>query len=147
MAEWWQKSESDNWWTPLELFEQLDEEFHFTVDAAASAKNALCDRYYTKRDNGLAQSWKNETVWCNPPYGRMLPKFVEKAHQESFNGATTVLLIPARVDTSYWHDFIFGKAEIRFVRGRLKFEGPLGGGSAPFPAAVVVFRKQRKKKN
>lgn len=146
--QWWQKSESDNWWTPLDLFEQLDDEFHFTVDAAASAKNALCDRYYNKRDNGLAQSWKGETVWCNPPYGTVLAQWVRKGYEESItNGVTSVFLIPARVDTNYWHEYIFGKAEIRFIRGRLKFEGPLGGGSAPFPAAIVIFRPMKNKRS
>lgn len=138
---------STEWWTPLDLFEQLDDEFNFTVDAAASAKNALCDRYFTKRENGIAQSWKGETVWCNPPYGDMIPKFIEKGYEEAINnGVTSVFLIPARVDTRYWHDYIFGKAEIRFIRGRLKFEGPRASGSAPFPAAIVIFRKQKRSK-
>lgn len=80
----------------------------------------------------------NEIVWCNPPYGREIGKWVEKAYKESLEGATVVLLLPARTDTKWFHDYIYGKAEIRFVRGRLKFGD--GKNSAPFPSMVVVFR-------
>ena len=79
-----------------------------------------------------------ETVWCNPPYGREIGKWVEKAYNESLAGVTVVMLLPARTDTKWFHDYIYGKAEIRFVRGRLKFGDSKN--SAPFPSMVIIFR-------
>ena len=72
----------------------------------------------------------------NPPYGRAIKHWVEKAYTESKRGATVVCLIPARTDTAYWHDYCF-KGEVRFLRGRLSFSNK---GTAPFPSAVVIFR-------
>lgn len=134
-------SEKMDWCTPKELFERLDDEFHFTLDAAASDTNAKCKRYYTEDTDGLAQSWAGETVFCNPPYGREIGKWVRKAYQEAQEDVTVVLLIPARTDTSYFHDCILDKAELRFLRGRLRFEDEQGAykWSAPFPSMVVVY--------
>lgn len=127
------------WATPQKLFDDLNEEFHFTLDACANAENHKCERYYTKEQDALKQSWKGETVFCNPPYGKELQKFVKKAAEEVMNqGTTVVLLIPARTDTSYFHDYILGKHEIRFIRGRIKFGGSVH--NAPFPSMVVVMR-------
>lgn len=150
-------SQSNEWSTPREFFDRLNAEFNFTLDAAASVENALCDRFYTIDDDGLNQSWKGERVWCNPPYGREIGKWIAKAATEP--SEVTVMLIPARTDTKAWHQHIFGKAEIRFVPGRLKFSGggqkpeqlerpvsacssdiPKRLNSAPFPSAVVIFR-------
>lgn len=90
-------------------------------------------------EDGLAQSWANETVFMNPPYGRVIGDWIAKAYEESQKGATVVCLIPARTDTRYWHDYVMKAAEIRLVRGRLKFGN--GKNSAPFPSAVVVFQE------
>lgn len=126
--------------TPQKLFDDLDAEFMFTVDVAASPANAKCERFYTEQDDGLSKSWAGEVVFCNPPYGRELPKWVKKAKEESAN-ATIVMLIPARTDSTYWHEYIFGGgAEVRFLRGRLSFEGSTN--KAPFPSAVVIFRRK-----
>lgn len=132
-------SRTDQWATPQDFFDALDAEFHFTLDPCCTHENAKCAKHYTKEDNGLALSWANETVFCNPPYGRELPKWVRKCYDES-ERATVVMLIPARTDTKWFHDYIYGKAEIRFVRGRLKFGNSKN--SAPFPSMVVVFRRQ-----
>lgn len=78
-------------------------------------------------------------TFCNPPYGREIGKWVRKAYEESKKGPTVVMLLPARTDTKWFHDYIYGKAEIRFIRGRLKFGG--GENSAPFPSMVVVFQE------
>lgn len=125
------------------MFNELDAEFHFTLDAASTDDNAKCAEHFTPETDGLEKSWGGHSVFCNPPYGRKLPRWVEKAHRESQKpGTTIVLLIPARTDTSYWHDHIFGHAsEIRFLRGRVHFSD---GNAAPFPSAVVVFRSQGK---
>lgn len=131
-------SKTNEWATPQETYDQLNKEFNFTLDVAATPENAKCKLYFTETDDGLAQSWDNETIWCNPPYGRTLRKWVEKA--SSATGGVVVLLIPARTDTSYFHDFIYKKpnVDIRFIRGRLKFGGSKN--SAPFPSMVVIFK-------
>jgi phage N-6-adenine-methyltransferase len=130
-----------DWETPPSLFKSLDQEFHFTLDAAASEETAKCPRYYTLKDDGLAQDWGGETVFCNPPYGRQLAKWVEKASVESRKpGTTVVLLIPARTDTRWFHGFIHRQAEVRFLKGRIHFlvDG-IQGNAAPFPSMVVVM--------
>lgn len=77
----------------------------------------------------------------NPPYGRDIKYWVQKAYEESLKGATVVCLIPARTDTTYWHKYIFGKADdIRFIKGRLKFG--YSKNSAPFPSAVIVYKSK-----
>jgi site-specific DNA-methyltransferase (adenine-specific) len=130
-------SDKHDWETPPAFFARLDDEFRFTLDACANEQNAKCENYYTVEDDGLSQPWPG-TTWCNPPYGREIGDWVRKAYQESLNGSTVVMLIPARTDTAYWHDYVMLAHEIRFVRGRLRFVG--GDSCAPFPSAVVVFR-------
>lgn len=130
-------SATELWSTPQDFFDKLDAEFHFNLDVCALPENAKCERYYTPADDGLKQPWKG-TVWCNPPYGRQVGRWVEKAYLSSIGGATIVMLLPARTDTAWFHDYIYGKAKIRFVRGRLKFGGSKN--SAPFPSMVVIFR-------
>lgn len=137
-------SENMNWCTPQDFFNKLDREFHFVLDAAATEKSAKCARYFTPETDGLSQSWNvGGAVFCNPPYGRQIGAWVEKAYTEATRGGyTVVLLIPARTDTQYFHDFIYRKAEIRFIRGRLKFTDEEGNAkqSAPFPSMVVIYR-------
>lgn len=131
-------SKSNEWTTPQELFDKLDREFHFTLDPASTHENAKCVKHYTQEDNGLEKDWRGETVFCNPPYGRELPLWIYKAAKSAGRGTTVVMLIPARTDTRAFHDFILGKAEIRFLRGRLKFSGSKQ--NAPFPSMIVIFR-------
>ena len=132
-------SVTDLWSTPNDFFEKLNEEFHFTLDPCATKENAKCPIFYTKEEDGLRQDWEGHVVFCNPPYGRELPKWVEKSYKESRKPNTAVvMLIPARTDTRYFHEFIYHQAkEIRFLRGRLKFGNATN--SAPFPSMVVVF--------
>ncbi len=138
-------SQKMDWRTPKDFFRKLDQEFHFVLDAAATRESAKCSRYFTIKDDGLSQSWNvGGPVFCNPPYGREIGSWVKKAYEEfARTGSTIVLLIPARTDTSYFHDYIYGKAEIRFLRGRLKFEDENGAAmnAAPFPSMVVIYRK------
>lgn len=135
----------DDWGTPQDLFDALNKEFSFTLDPCADDNNHKCDRYYTKIQDGLAQSWEGETVFCNPPYSKKggQGKWIEKCYREAKErGITVVALLPARTDTKAFHDYILGKAEIRFIRGRVNFEVHTGekGGKAPFPSMVVIFR-------
>ena len=126
------------WETPQYFFDILNEEFKFTLDPCATPETAKCKKYYTKEQNGLLQDWTGEIVFCNPPYGTEIKKWVKKCSEEK---ALVVMLIPARTDTQYFHQYIYNKAEIRFIKGRLKFGGDQkGSGSAPFPSMVVVFR-------
>lgn len=139
-------SKKMDWRTPQAFFDELNDEFHFGLDAAASPENAKCSLYFTPETDGLTRVWGGcGAVFCNPPYGRDIGKWVKKAYQESVHGGDTiVLLIPARTDTSYFHDYIYGKAEIRFIRGRLKFEDENGAAMhpAPFPSMVVIYNAQ-----
>ena len=132
-------SKSNEWATPQNLFDELNDDFNFTLDPCATDENAKCSKYFTIEDDGLSKDWSNDVVFMNPPYGREIKKWIKKAYEESLNGATVVCLIPARTDTTYWHDFIFKKTnDIRFLRGRLKFGNSKN--SAPFPSAIVVYR-------
>lgn len=135
-------SKSDEWETPQNFFNKLNKTYKFTLDPCSTIESAKCKKYYTLEDNGLTKSWKNETVFVNPPYGN-IKEWVKKAHDESSNnGALVVMLIPARTDTRYWHDYIMKEADsIYFVKGRLKFGN--SPNSAPFPSAVVIFDKTR----
>lgn len=130
-------SKTDLWATPQSFFDDLNKEFSFEVDVCATAENTKCDTYYTKEQDGLVMPWRG-TCWCNPPYGREIGKWVKKAHDSARGGATVVMLLPARTDTKWFHEYIYNKSEIRFIKGRLKFGDGLN--SAPFPSMVVVFR-------
>lgn len=133
-------SNRDDWETPQEFFDRLNDQYHFTLDAAASAANAKCERYYTKEDDALSKSWSGERVWLNPPYGRKIGEWVRKAWEESqADGTMVVCLIPARTDTKWFHDYCLN-GDIKFIRGRLKFVG--GNGDAPFPSMLVIFPKE-----
>ena len=134
-------SKTDAWATPKAFFRELDEEFHFNLDPCADEFNHKCDRYFTIKENGLLQDWGGSSVYVNPPYGREIGKWVEKAYRTNQeHGNLVVMLLPARTDTKWFHDFIYNKAEVRFVRGRLKFGDSKN--SAPFPSMVVVYRKK-----
>lgn len=153
-----------NWQTPIDFFMQLNNEFDFTLDAAASHANALCGAYCTEsgyfhrsppnapfhprlstwyrktEEDGLIRSWQGERVFCNPPYDSSLYQWVEKAARREAEVA--VLLLPPSIDTAWFHDFIYNKTAYRFLRGRLKFwrDGKVG----PQPRAgtmVAIFRK------
>lgn len=133
-------SKTEMWETPQELFEELNNEFHFALDVCATAENAKCEKYYTPEIDGLSQPW-NGTVWCNPPYGRQIGKWGFAASVASgVRNATVVMLLPARTDTRWFHDYIYQKerVEIRFIKGRLKFGGSKNG--APFPSMICIFR-------
>jgi len=131
-------SQNDVWSTPQTFFNTLNDEFQFTLDACALPENAKCRLYFTPQENGLMQDWSGHIVFCNPPYGRKIAAWVEKCYTESRKENTkVVMLLPARTDTVYFHKYIYGIAEIRFVKGRLKFGN--ASGSAPFPSMVVVF--------
>ena len=134
-------SDKMDWTTPIELFKELDKEFHFTLAPCSTHENALCEKHYTIDEDGLKQDWGGETVYCNPPYGREVKHWVKKCYEESLKDNTTiVLLIFARTDTKYFHDYIYKKAELRFIKGRLKFGNCKN--SAPFPSILAIFRKE-----
>ena len=129
-------SETDDWETPQALFDELDAEFHFTLDPCADDKNHKCARYFTKEQDGLKQTWDG-VVFCNPPYGRKIGQWVEKAYKSARGGCIVVMLIPARTDTIYFHRYIYHHAQIRFIKGRLRFGGSKN--NAPFPSMIAIF--------
>mgnify|MGYP002511658818 FL=1 len=133
-------SASGDWSTPQDYFDKLNEEFHFTLDPCADDLNHKCAKYYTEEQDGLKQDWSGESVFCNPPYGRDVPKWVSKCFHEVYSGKCrcAVMLLHARTDIRWFHDYIYKRAEVRFVKGRLKFGGCTQ--AAPFPSMVVIFR-------
>lgn len=137
-------SKSNEWETPSNFFSELNREFRFTLDPCATIANAKCPKFFTKQSNGLNQDWSNEIVFMNPPYGREIGLWMKKAYKESKCGALVVCLIPSRTDTKWWHEYCM-KGEIRFIRGRLKFNGSQN--SAPFPSALIIFRPSPNKAN
>ena len=122
--------------TPQDLFDKLDAEFHFELDAAADASNTKCSTYYTIEDNALKQNWGPGPVWVNPPYSGLRP-WIEKAYEESLRGVTTVMLLPVRSEVGYWQEIILPIAEVRYQR-QITFAG--WKMHAPFPCAIVIFR-------
>ena len=134
---------SDEWETPQKIFDELNEEFPFNLDPCATDDNHKCDVYYTKKDDGLVQNWEGASVFCNPPYSD-ISRWVEKCFYEGCKDNTTVvMLIPSRTDTKYFHNYIYMRSEIRFIKGRVRFSGK---DNAPFPSMVVIFRGAIKEK-
>ena len=142
-------SKLDEWETPQDVYDRLNDEFDFEVDLAASTDNHKCDHWWAKDDDALVQTWHDgfSRGWLNPPYSRGLcAKFIAKAAAERLQGFLTVMLLPARTDTKAFHAYIYDASkwqaregvEIRFLPGRLKFGGSTN--AAPFPSMVVVFR-------
>ena len=126
-----------DWETPQDLFDKLNGQFGFKLDACATPETAKCPRYFTPEDDALSQEWHPYgSVFMNPPYGREIGAWVEKAYREALNGCTVVCLLPARTDTRWFHGYCL-QGEIRFLPGRLKFSGYKN--SAPFPSMIVIF--------
>lgn len=126
-------SKTEMWETPQDLFDKLNSKYHFDYDVCAIPENAKCEKYYTPEIDGLKQQWGG-CCWCNPPYGREVSKWVEKAATSS---AKVVMLLPARTDTKWFHEWVLPYAEIYFIKGRLKFGDSKN--SAPFPSMIVIF--------
>ena len=123
------------------MFDELHKEFAFELDVCADADNAKCPRYYTAEQDGLLMPWA-DVNWCNPPYGNRIADWLAKARRVQANGGTTVLLLPSRTDTRWFHAHVMKASEIRFIKGRLKF-GEVTN-NAPFPSLLAVYRGHRK---
>ena len=156
---------SDEWATPRDLFDALDAEFHFALDAAATSGNALCkvwlgpDSEFASRMDALKNDWcatlmqgcferwslEPGAIWLNPPYSQCRA-FIAKAAAEAQRGCTVVCLVPSRTDTRWWHAHVWDDernalrpgVEVRFIKGRLKFGNSTN--SAPFPSVIIIFR-------
>ena len=136
-------SASREWATPQGLFDELNKEFGFTLDPCATAENAKCSKYFTAAQDGLKQCWDYQVVFMNPPYGRVIGAWMQKAWESSQRGATVVCLVPARTDTEWWHRYAM-RGEVRLLKGRLRFGNAKS--CAPFPSAIVVFRPSEENK-
>jgi phage N-6-adenine-methyltransferase len=136
------ESRRQEWETPRDLFERLNQEFGFTLDLAADATNAKCCTYYTAEANALMLPWYG-VCWGNPPYGsrrHRLSDWVRKAYRETQKpNCTVVMLIPARTNTRWWHDYCMKADEVRFLNGRPRFGDAKHG--LPQPLAIIVFRQ------
>ena len=136
-------SKTAEWETPSAFFGKLNESYGFTLDPCATNMSAKCPHYFTKEDDGLSRDWGGNVVFMNPPYGREIKSWVQKAWEEGCKPETTVVcLIPARTDTRWWHEYCMRAEKIFFVKGRLKCGN--SSNSAPFPSAVVVFNSNAK---
>ena len=138
-------SKKQDWATPQGLFDVVDREFAFGLDAAATAENTKCFHFIS--EESLDQDWEalrpgHHAVWLNPPYGKEIGKWVEKAYRESVKGCTVVVLTFARTDTKWWHDWAMRAAEIRLIKGRVKFVGATA--SAPAPSCLLIFDEGRR---
>lgn len=132
-------SEDSSWATPQDIYDKLNRMFGpFNLDPAASDENHKCEKYYTRSDNGLRQSWYGHSVFLNPPYGREIFRWMRKCAIERFNTKVICALIPCRTDTIWFQEYVFKHvAELYFVKGRIKFKD--ANNSAPFPSAVVIY--------
>ena len=138
-------SDSILWGTDPELFKLLNSTFQFQLDPASNHQNHLCPNYFTEEDDGLAQDWHPyRRIWLNPPFGKTISLWMKKAYEESQKGCLVVCLVPARVDTRWWHDWVKDKAYVQYPKGRLKYlkysdgSGDQSGG-APFASAIVIY--------
>ena len=136
------ESKNQNWETPPEIFEPLNEEFHFDLDVCATKETAKCKKFFTKEQDALTQDWKG-VCWMNPPFNKV-GTWLKKAFEESQKGSTVVCLIASKTNTNWWHNYCM-KGEIRFIKGRPKFKGNIHG--LPQPLAIVVFGKEARKQN
>lgn len=132
------QAKSGDWGTPQWLFDGLNKEFLFTVDAAASKLNAKCERYWTEHEDGLVQPWQGESVYVNPPFfAPDLRAWSRKAWAESRKpGTVVVMLVPVKSDQPWWHRYAI-QTEVRFMLGRIKFEGAKH--HFPKDTAVLVY--------
>jgi site-specific DNA-methyltransferase (adenine-specific) len=132
-------SKTNEWSTPDDFYQKLNKMFGpFSLDPCSDGINNKTVKFFTPKDNGLEQDWGGNNVFMNPPYGREIGKWIKKAYEEGLKPLTQVVcLIPARTDTTYWHEYVMKANLIYFVKGRLKFGDSTN--SAPFPSAVVVF--------
>lgn len=131
-----------HWATPPEVFLPLDDEFKFTLDPCATVATAKCAKFFTESENGLEQSWQHERVFMNPPYGKEVYAWTRKARLESAGSALVVGLLPASTDLAWWHDdVVSARAEVRYIRGRVRFltDGPYRA-SGFFASVVVIWR-------
>jgi site-specific DNA-methyltransferase (adenine-specific) len=131
------ESKSLDWETPWPVFHEYDAEFHFTLDVCATAETAKCARYFTPEMDGLVQNWSDDICWMNPPYGREIERWMEKAYLSSLAGATVVCLVPSRTGTQWWHAWVLEKAEVRLRKGRITFVGAKD--PAGFASVAVLY--------
>lgn len=137
------QSKTDDWATPKELWRELNRQHAFDVDAAASQSNHLCNKWYgldhedPTRRNGLAGDWDGESIWINPPYGRVIKDWTKAAVEHYRNGGKVVMLLPSRTDTKWFHEHCL-IGDVEFIKGRLKFGDAIT--AAPFPSMIVRFQ-------
>lgn len=139
-------SNKQDWETPRWIFDKYNEQFNFTLDAAASKKNHLCEKYYTEKNSAFNYEWSGETVWCNPPYNNIKRWYAKCYGEAQKDGVTVVMLVPAKTDTKYFHEYVWDTDkhkpkegnEVHFLKGRIRFSNCKD--NAPFPSMIVIMR-------
>lgn len=134
-------SSTGEWSTDRAFFAKLNRRYRFTLDPCATAENALCPLYFTKEQDGLRQDWGTHRVFCNPPYGRAIGAWARKSFEASQQGALVVLYVPSRTCTHWFHEWVAGKADVTFLRGRQRFGD--ANSTAPFPSLLAVYQPHR----
>lgn len=142
---------TDEWETPYWLYHKLDSEYHFNLDPCATKENAKCALYFTNEVDGLTMSWRGKNVFINPPYTKV-EDWATKAHDEAWwdlssskcatERTITVLLVPSRTDTRWFHKVVKHASRLIFIKGRVKFISPTNKYKptpAPFPSMILVF--------
>jgi len=135
-------SKKNDWETPDDLFNLLNKQYGFTLDVCATAENAKCKEFFTIEDDDLKQDWTG-VCWMNPPYGRDIGKWLQKAYESYIELNTTVVcLVPARTDTKWWRQLVdYKSARVELLTGRIKFVGAVN--CAPFPSALIYYGEER----
>jgi phage N-6-adenine-methyltransferase len=133
----------NNWATPQDLVDLIAHEldWKFTLDPCATPETAKCDEFCTPEDDGLSQSWKGHTVFCNPPYGRELPPWIIKGSEEFDEETKLCFLVTPRTDTTWWHESVPSASHLWFLQGRVPFEDAENPRNSPnAPSCLVLFQ-------
>lgn len=138
VKDYYSNHRSDEYSTPMDLFNELNNEFHFNLDPCSSKYNHKCDHYYTIEDDALSFNWGKDIIaFVNPPYSDLL-NWAEKCFCEwFFNHNTIVMLVPVRTSTKWFQKYVYPYCEIRFLPKRIKFEGTKS--TAPFDSMICIF--------
>ena len=136
----------DDYGTPPSLYAQGCQKYEIfpTLDVCATEQNTKCRNFFTEKQDSLMYEWK-ETFFMNPPYSKV-DKFMKKAYYQHLkHGIDGLILVFAKTDTKWWHSFVEDKAEIHFIKGRIKFfkDGYETKNSAPYPSCFLIYRLER----
>jgi phage N-6-adenine-methyltransferase len=136
--------QKDLWETPDYIFKPLDLEFDFTLDPCCTLSNCKAGKCYTVDQDGLSESWAGQRVFCNPPYSRgNIDNWVKKCYLESLKQNTLIVgLLPVSTSANWWHEWVWKRAELRYIKGRVRFVGAKH--TAPFSSVIAIWASNYK---